>query len=144
MGLLTYARSTKVMSGNTLGFRIQIVKLTGLLTEREIWLINMASVTNQEYDFPSATEEKIFLFYYKGQVNGIKIESVGISEDRNVAPYKVGWKYLSMDTEGLDDTQIQSMKKILCEALKVFGQFGISRKRNPNLEIICINFEGDE
>ena len=56
----------------------------------------------------------------------------------------MGWKYLSMDTEGLDNTKIQSMKKILCEALKVFGQVGMYRKRNPNLEIICINFEGDD
>jgi len=74
----------------------------------------------------------------------VKIESVGISKDRNVAPYKVGWKYLGMDTEGLEKDEIESIKLILCEALKVKGQSGMYRKRNQNLEIICIDFEGDE
>jgi len=111
--------------------------------EREIWLINIAAVTNQEYDFPSATEGKTFLFYYKGEAYEVKMESVGISTDRNVYPFNVGWKYLGMDLEGLDSTEGQSIKRILYEALKVFGQFGMSRKRNPNLEIVCIDFEGD-
>ena len=61
-----------------------------------------------------------------------------------MAPYKVGWKYLGMDTEGLEKDEIGSIKLILCEALKVYGQSGMYRKRNPNLEIICINFGRDE
>ena len=110
--------------------------------ERDIWLIKIASVTNQEYDFPSPTEEKIFLFHYQKQVREVRVKSEFISKDHNV--FKMGWKYLSMDTEGLDDREIQSIKKILCEALKVYGQVGMYRERNLTIEVICINFEGDK
>jgi len=101
-------------------------------------------VTNQEYDFPSPTEEKIFLFYYQKKVREVRIKSEFISEDRNVYPYKVGWKYLSMEAEGLEEDDIRQIKSILCDALQIYGQFGCRIERNKNLKIICIDFEGDE
>ena len=46
-----------------------------------------------------------------------------------------------MTPKTVNGTSYEELKKILCEALKVFKQFGIRSKRTAVTEIECINFE---
>ena len=62
--------------------------------------------------------------------------------DPKEVPFRLGWKFLSMSPKTVDDTSYKELKKILCEALKVYKQFGVGSKRTPVTKIECIDFEG--
>jgi hypothetical protein len=103
----------------------------------------VASVTDPDFEFPSPTRETIFILYYRAVNIEVRLWKEPISLDPQEIPFKFAWKFLSMTPQTVDSSSYEELKKIVCEALKVFKQFGIKSERTAVTVIECINFEGD-
>jgi len=112
------------------------------LIEREIWIKQVASVTDPDFEFPSPTRETVFILYYKGVNIEVRLWKEYITNDPKETPYKFAWKFLSMTPKKINSTGYEELKKILCEALKVF-KLGINSSRTAVAVIECRNFEGE-
>ena len=110
--------------------------------ERGIWLKKVANVADPDFEFPSPTREAIFILYYRGTYIEARLWEEYITNNPNEVPYKFAWKFLSMTPETAEGTNYEDLKKILCEALKVY-KFGIKSSRSDKAIIDCIDFEGD-
>ena len=114
------------------------------MIEREIWLIQMASVSKRHFEFPSPTEEKIFILHYLGVNVEVRLWSKAISANLKEIPYKHSWVYLGMNPNSIEGADEEELKAITKEAIQTYKQLGICGRRTDVTEITFIDSEGAE
>jgi hypothetical protein len=109
--------------------------------KREIWLIDMASAVSPDSKFPSPTQETIFILHYEGNNVEVRLWWEPVSKPKET-PIRISWKYLSMKSICIKNSDEKQLKIILREAIHTYKQFGIRNRRTAITEIVCIGFEG--
>ncbi|RXI43664.1 hypothetical protein CRU99_06950 [Malaciobacter mytili] len=92
--------------------------------QRDIWFHFITDVMDPDWDFRQGTGEKIWILHYKGtniEVRLFSEESLSLKE----RPYLKIWKLLSIKPESLEDISNKKLKKLIKEALIVYGEKGM-------------------
>ena len=112
--------------------------------EEDIWLILFGREHDLDMDH-GYTREHIFVLYYKGQLVEARL---WLEEDSSfnisTRPYIINWKLLSLNSLS-KNINIDEIKKVLCEALKIYGRLGVFDQKYKGLQesmiVTCKNFE---
>ena len=113
--------------------------------ENDIWLIFFGREHDPEMDH-GFTREHIFVLYYKGHIIEARL---WLEEDSSfnisTRPYIINWKLLVLAPSSLNEVDISLIKRILCDALKFYGKYGVEDKDEEGLLesiiVSCKNFE---
>jgi hypothetical protein len=106
--------------------------------EREIWMIEMASVTNPDFHLPSPSQETIFILHYQGKNVEVRLWEDLVSKATDTTPLTISWKFLAMAPNSINGVDEAALKTIVCEALQTYKRLGINSKKRA-CKTNCVN-----
>jgi len=113
--------------------------------ENDIWLIFFGREHDPKMDH-GFTKEHIFILYYKGKYIEARLWGEVNGSLKNLSnPFFVDWKLLSLSPNSFKNLDTEIIKQVLCDALKIYGRFGMFDQRHEglveSLVVSCTNFE---